>query len=100
MRIVTYSPAFTLVPTYECFNRCSYCNFCTNPEEDVWLTLDRAREILTTLQGKEVTEILILSAEVHPHSKRRKDWLQLIYDIAHLALSMGFFPHSNVGPKL
>ncbi|AUC61188.1 7,8-didemethyl-8-hydroxy-5-deazariboflavin synthase subunit CofG [Cyanobacterium sp. HL-69] len=98
MRIVTYSPAFTLVPTYECFNRCSYCNFRTNPEEDVWLTLDRAREILTTLQGKEVTEILILSGEVHPHSKRRKDWLQLIYDIAHLALSMGFFPHSNVGP--
>ncbi|MFN7513027.1 MAG: 7,8-didemethyl-8-hydroxy-5-deazariboflavin synthase subunit CofG, partial [Microcystis sp.] len=26
-RIVTYSPSHTLVPTYECFNRCSYCNF-------------------------------------------------------------------------
>ncbi|MGY6528906.1 MAG: 7,8-didemethyl-8-hydroxy-5-deazariboflavin synthase subunit CofG [Cyanobacterium sp.] len=96
--IVTYSPAFTLVPTYECFNRCSYCNFRTDPQQDVWLTLGKAREILSTLKGKEVTEILILSGEVHPLSKRRRDWLQLIYDIAHLALSMGFFPHSNVGP--
>ncbi|MBE9222204.1 7,8-didemethyl-8-hydroxy-5-deazariboflavin synthase subunit CofG [Cyanobacterium stanieri LEGE 03274] len=98
MRLVTYSPAFTLVPTYECFNRCSYCNFRTDPKQDLWLTLDKAREILTSLQGKEVTEILILSGEVHPQSNRRKDWLKRIYDIAHLALSMGFFPHSNVGP--
>lgn len=96
--MVTYSPAFTLVPTYECFNRCSYCNFRTEPGQDSWLTLSEAEKILASLRGREVTEILILSGEVHPQSKRRGDWLQLIYDIADLALSMGFFPHSNVGP--
>lgn len=96
--MVTYSPAFTLVPTYECFNRCSYCNFRAEPGQDSWLTLSEAEKILASLRGKEVTEILILSGEVHPQSKRRGDWLQLIYDIADLALSMGFFPHSNVGP--
>lgn len=96
--MVTYSPAFTLVPTYECFNRCSYCNFRTEPGQDSWLTLSEAEKILASLRGKEVTEILILSGEVHPQSKRRGDWLRLIYDMADLALSMGFFPHSNVGP--
>ncbi|MFM6785145.1 MAG: 7,8-didemethyl-8-hydroxy-5-deazariboflavin synthase subunit CofG, partial [Dolichospermum sp.] len=29
--IVTYSPAYTIVPTYECFNRCTYCNFRSEP---------------------------------------------------------------------
>ena len=96
-KLITYSPAFTLVPTYECFNRCSYCNFRTAPYQDLWLTLDKAREILISLEGKGVTEILILSGEVHPHSKRRRDWFNLIYDLGELALSMGFFPHSNVG---
>jgi 2-iminoacetate synthase ThiH len=31
---ITYSPAITLVPTYECFNRCQYCNFRTDPGQD------------------------------------------------------------------
>ena len=96
--LITYSPAFTLVPTYECFNRCSYCNFRTEPNQDLWLTRDEARKILASLPGSGVTEILILSGEVHPSSTRRQDWLQLIYDLADLALSMGFYPHSNVGP--
>jgi len=95
---ITYSPAFTLVPTYECFNRCSYCNFRTEPDQDLWLTRGEAKKILASLEGRGVTEILILSGEVHPNSKRRQDWLQLIYDLGDLALSMGFYPHSNVGP--
>ena len=24
---VTYSPSYTMVPSYECFNMCTYCNF-------------------------------------------------------------------------
>ncbi|MGH2414547.1 MAG: 7,8-didemethyl-8-hydroxy-5-deazariboflavin synthase subunit CofG, partial [Microcystaceae cyanobacterium] len=97
-RIITYSPAYTLVPTYECFNRCTYCNFRTNPGQSPWLSLTEARHKLATLQSQGVSEILILSGEVHPHSSRRKDWMQRIYDLCQLALSMGFLPHTNAGP--
>lgn len=103
-KLVTYSPAYTLVPTYECFNRCTYCNFRLNPGEDSWLTLEAAEEILRSLHahslslGQTVIEILILSGEVHPKSVRRSAWIQHIYELCDLALSFGFLPHTNVGP--
>ncbi|MEP0856869.1 7,8-didemethyl-8-hydroxy-5-deazariboflavin synthase subunit CofG [Trichocoleus sp. DQ-U1] len=97
-RIVTYSPAYTVVPTYECFNRCSYCNFRTDPGKSPWLTLSEAERILRSLTSQNVCEILILSGEVHPHSSRRQAWFQHIYDLCELALSMGFLPHTNAGP--
>jgi FO synthase subunit 1 len=97
-RVVTYSPAYTLVPTYECFNRCSYCNFRVDPGTDSWLSLEHARTTLRQLQTQGVIEILILSGEVHPHSSRRKAWLQHIYTLCQLALELGFLPHTNVGP--
>jgi FO synthase subunit 1 len=96
--VVTYSPAYTIVPTYECFNHCSYCNFRRNIHQSPWLELKTAQTILTNLQSQGVIEILILSGEVHPQSSRRQAWLQLIYDLAELALSLGFLPHTNVGP--
>jgi FO synthase subunit 1 len=95
---VTYSPAYTLVPTYECFNRCSYCNFRTDPGKSPWLTLADAESKLIKLQSQGVCEILVLSGEVHPHSSRRQEWFQRIYDICELALSLGFLPHTNAGP--
>ncbi len=95
---ITYSPAYTIVPTYECFNRCSYCNFRVDPGQNNWMTIDRATQILTDLQGTGICEILILSGEVHPQSLRRQAWLDLIYDLCQLALDFGFLPHSNVGP--
>jgi 7,8-didemethyl-8-hydroxy-5-deazariboflavin synthase len=98
MQIVTYSPAYTIVPTYECFNRCSYCNFRVDPGADNWMTLDRATQILTKLQGTNICEILILSGEVHPQSSRRQAWIDRIYDLGNLALEMGFLPHTNAGP--
>ncbi|MFB2968309.1 7,8-didemethyl-8-hydroxy-5-deazariboflavin synthase subunit CofG [Aerosakkonema sp. BLCC-F183] len=97
-RTVTYSPAYTLVPTYECFNRCAYCNFRFDPGKSPWLTLPDAEILLKSLQNKGICEILILSGEVHPRSSRRQAWFQLIYDLCQLALSMGFLPHTNVGP--
>lgn len=97
-RQVTYSPAYTIVPTYECFNRCSYCNFRVDAGNDDWLSLEQTENILKTLDKGKVTEILVLSGEVHPRSSRRKLWLQRIYDICQIALSMGFLPHTNVGP--
>jgi 7,8-didemethyl-8-hydroxy-5-deazariboflavin synthase len=97
-RIVTYSPAYTVVPTYECFNRCSYCNFRTEPGKSPWLTLAEAEGKLSKLKCQGVCEILILSGEVHPHSSRREAWFRRIYDICELALSLGFLPHTNAGP--
>jgi 7,8-didemethyl-8-hydroxy-5-deazariboflavin synthase len=97
-RRVTYSPAYTLVPTYECFNRCSYCNFRTDPGQSPWMALDVAESQLRSLQSQGVIEILILSGEVHPLSARRSDWCQRIYDLCDLALDLGFLPHTNAGP--
>ncbi|HBB32445.1 MAG TPA: 7,8-didemethyl-8-hydroxy-5-deazariboflavin synthase subunit CofG [Cyanobacteria bacterium UBA8803] len=97
-RTVTYSPAYTLVPTYECFNRCTYCNFRADPGQSPWLTLSDAEHKLRLLQHQGVSEILILSGEVHPHSSQRQSWFQRIYDLGELALDWGFLPHTNAGP--
>jgi FO synthase subunit 1 len=97
-RTVTYSPAYTLVPTYECFNRCVYCNFRTEPGKSPWLQLADAERKLRQLQTQDVSEILILSGEVHPHSSRRSEWIERIYELCKLALSLGFLPHTNAGP--
>lgn len=96
-RVVTYSPAYTLVPTYECFNRCTYCNFRTDPGESAWISLKAAETVLKKLQNQGVCEILILSGEVHPHSSRRQAWFELIYHLCEQALAMGFLPHTNAG---
>ncbi|MEL6462675.1 MAG: 7,8-didemethyl-8-hydroxy-5-deazariboflavin synthase subunit CofG [Cyanobacteria bacterium J06621_15] len=95
---VTYSPAYTIVPTYECFNRCTYCNFRTDPGNDSWMSLSTAENIFKRLKNQNVCEILILSGEVHLNSSRREKWFNLIYDLCELALSMGFLPHTNAGP--
>lgn len=97
-RTITYSPAYTLVPTYECFNRCTYCNFRVDPGQDEWMSLEKAEQILRSLQSQGVIEILILSGEVHPQHSRRSAWLQRIYDLGELALQLGFLPHTNAGP--
>ncbi len=96
--LVTYSSAYTLVPTYECFNRCSYCNFRVDPGKSSWMSLSTAETLLKRLQAQGICEILILSGEVHPHSSRRQAWFQLVYDLCEVALAMGFLPHTNAGP--
>ena len=97
-QVITYSPAYTVVPTHECFNRCAYCNFRVDPGVDSWLSLEQAEVQLRRLQNQGVIEILILSGEVHPHSSRRQSWFQRIYDLCELALALGFLPHTNAGP--
>lgn len=97
-QVVTYSPALTLVPTYECFNRCSYCNFRVDPRGDTWLTIAEAKRRLDKARSQGIIEILILSGEVHPQSQRRADWLEHIFNLCQLALQMGFLPHTNAGP--
>lgn len=96
--IVTYSPAITVVPTYECFNRCSYCNFRVDPLQDSWLSPSAVRERLAAARSQGMIEVLVLSGEVHPQSPRRRQWLQHIGNICKIAVEMGFLPHTNVGP--
>ncbi|KOP25165.1 radical SAM protein [Hapalosiphon sp. MRB220] len=98
MKKITYSSAYTIVPTYECFNRCTYCNFRTDPGQSPWLTIIAAEKIFKQLQNQKVCEILILSGEIHPQSSRRLEWFQRIYGLCELALKMGFLPHTNAGP--
>ncbi|MDJ1175212.1 7,8-didemethyl-8-hydroxy-5-deazariboflavin synthase subunit CofG [Roseofilum capinflatum] len=98
LRTVTYSPAYTLVPTYECFNECTYCNFRVAPGQDSGLDRAEAQGILASLSGWGISEILILSGEVHPASPRRRSWFKRIAALGELALSYGFLPHTNVGP--
>ncbi|MEB3230758.1 MAG: 7,8-didemethyl-8-hydroxy-5-deazariboflavin synthase subunit CofG [Leptolyngbyaceae bacterium] len=98
MVTVTYSPAYTVVPTYSCYNRCSYCNFRVDADRSPLLTLDAVRQQLVSLPTQDVIEILILSGEVHPHSSQRSHWFQRIFQICELALDLGFLPHTNVGP--
>ncbi|MBD1842426.1 7,8-didemethyl-8-hydroxy-5-deazariboflavin synthase subunit CofG [Cyanobacteria bacterium FACHB-63] len=97
MRSITYSPAYTIVPTYECFNRCAYCNFRTEPGQDEWLSLSQAEKTLERLQSQNVIEILILSGEVHPQHPLRSAWFDRIFALCELALSMEFLPHTNAG---
>ncbi len=97
-RVVTYSPAITLVPTYECFNRCQYCNFRSDPGQDKWLTLDEARDRLKRAKAQGLIEVLILSGEVHPASPRRRAWFEHLYALGKLALNEGLLPHTNAGP--
>ncbi|QJB24716.1 7,8-didemethyl-8-hydroxy-5-deazariboflavin synthase subunit CofG [Limnospira fusiformis] len=97
-RLVSYSPAYTIVPTYECFNRCSYCNFRKEPGDSPWLTMAEMKQELAGLCEQGVVEILILSGEVHPNSPRREAWCDRIYELCDEALNWGFLPHTNAGP--
>ncbi len=96
--IITYSSALTVVPTYECFNRCTYCNFRVAPGQDRWLTLAQLEQHLARAKAHNLSEILVLSGEVHPKSPRRLAWFQHILTICERALQEGLLPHTNVGP--
>jgi 7,8-didemethyl-8-hydroxy-5-deazariboflavin synthase len=95
--IITYSPAYTLVPTYECFNRCTYCNFRADLGTRPAMSLEMADRHLLSLQSTGIIEILILSGEVHPESAARSAWFHRLYAFAELALQRGFLPHTNAG---
>lgn len=97
-RQVTYSPAYTLVPTYECFNRCTYCNFRVDPGQNQWLSLEEAERRLREMRDRGVIEILVLSGEVHPNSSRRSAWVQHIEELCRLAIALDLLPHTNAGP--
>ena len=94
---ITYSAAYTLVPTYECFNRCTYCNFRQDPGA-AWSSIALARQQLQWAKERGICEVLVMSGEVHPRSDRRSAWLERIYQLCELALDLDLLPHTNVGP--
>lgn len=96
-KVITYSSAYTLVPTYECFNRCTYCNFRHDIGTSGWMSLELATLTLRSLPTT-ICEILILSGEVHPQSRDRMAWFEHLYDLCDRAIELGFLPHTNVGP--
>ena len=96
-KVITYSSAYTLVPTYECFNRCTYCNFRHDIGTSGWMSLESATLTLRSLPTT-ICEILILSGEVHPQSRDRMAWFEHLYALCERAIELGFLPHTNVGP--
>ncbi len=96
--VITYSPAHTIVPTYECFNRCSYCNFRVDVGKEESISIEETKKALQKLDKNSVAEILILAGEIHPLSKDRLKWFTKVYKVCELSLSLGFLPHTNVGP--
>ena len=96
--VITYSPAYTIVPTYECFNRCSYCNFRLDPGTDEFLSRSHLVKTVESLDKQRVAEILVLSGEVHPASSRRRSWVTKLQEVCELSLASGFLPHTNAGP--
>ena len=96
--VITFSPAHTVVPTYECFNRCSYCNFRVSPGRGTFLARIDILNILQKLDYQKIAEVLVLSGEVHPASERRAEWFTKVQEVCEVALVHGFLPHTNVGP--
>ncbi|KAK4529433.1 hypothetical protein CCYA_CCYA01G0290 [Cyanidiococcus yangmingshanensis] len=97
LRRVTWSKACTIVPTYECFNRCSYCNFRRDYPSG-WISLSETERVSRKHRDAGAIEALIMSGEVHPSSSRRVKWLGHIAEVCKVALHNGLLPHINVGP--
>ena len=96
-KVITYSSAYTLVPTYECFNRCTYCNFRYDIGTLGWMSLAAATLKLRSLPTS-ICEILVMSGEVNPQSPGRAAWFEHIFTLCERAIELGFLPHTNVGP--
>ncbi|KAH8070977.1 hypothetical protein JL720_11591 [Aureococcus anophagefferens] len=66
--VVTYSSCYTVVPTYECFNKCAYCSFrapIAGGRGD-WKSKDDVRADLERVAASGVCEVLVLAGEVGP----------------------------------
>eukprot|EP00667_Euglena_gracilis_P013470 EG_transcript_13882 len=107
--VVTFSRSFTIIPTYECFNRCTYCNFRKDPTQvprhtpaevhPGWLTVEAAEATLDSLKATPpIVELLVMAGEVPPTSRLRAAWHQRIADVCRAGLRRGLLPHTNVGP--
>eukprot|EP00188_Purpureofilum_apyrenoidigerum_P002080 Plantae.Rhodophyta-Purpureofilum_apyrenoidigerum.ctg22405.p1 GENE.Plantae.Rhodophyta-Purpureofilum_apyrenoidigerum.ctg22405~~Plantae.Rhodophyta-Purpureofilum_apyrenoidigerum.ctg22405.p1 ORF type:complete len:327 (+),score=46.96 Plantae.Rhodophyta-Purpureofilum_apyrenoidigerum.ctg22405:150-1130(+) len=98
-RIVTYSKSRTIVPTFECFNRCAYCTFRVDAPAK-YISESSLQRQLDCAVEEGTKELLVLSGEVHPRSRRRSSWFQTILHVCRSAMDRGLLPHTNAGPLL
>ena len=73
-----------------------YCNFRKKPRTSPWLTVESARSKLEMQRSKGVREVLIMSGEIHPLSRRRKPWIERVIELCETALAMGLHPVSEL----
>ena len=71
---VTYSACYTVVPTYQCFNSCSYCTFKApvSTKRPDWKATETMREDMAAVVDDGVCELLVLAGEVRPASARSR----------------------------
>lgn len=99
---MTYSSCYTVVPTYECFNKCAYCSFrapIAGGRGD-WKSKDDVRADLERVAASGVCEVLVLAGEVRFDSPKRRAWHAMMVDACEAALELDLLPHTNVGPLL
>ena len=98
--VVTYSECYTVVPTYECFNNCTYCSFKEpiSTKRPRWKDLEAMRDDLAAVVDDGVCEVLVLGGEVRPDAPNRKAWHALAVAVCEAALDLGLLPHTNIGP--
>ena len=104
-KAVTVSACYTLVPTFECYNSCGYCNFRSGPprgDAARWLSVDDAVARLRArlAEGASIVEVLVLAGEVHPTANPplRAAWHRRALELCEAALDLGLLPHTNIGP--
>jgi len=100
LRVITWSPSVTLVPTRFCFNICAYCSFrrLPNPSEPLTDALSDAQALAALKNRPRAAEVLLLSGEVAPSSPQRRAWFSRLLALSRLALTEGRLPHTNAGP--
>ncbi len=57
----------------------------------------RALKLGTPSIHSQVSEVLVLSGEVHPASPHRRAWHAMLVAVCEAALDRGFLPHTNAG---
>ncbi|KAH8060831.1 hypothetical protein JL721_9054 [Aureococcus anophagefferens] len=100
--VVTYSSCYTVVPTYECFNKCAYCSFrapIAGGRGD-WKSKDDVRADLERVAASGVCEVLVLAGEVRFDSPKRRAWHAMMVDACEAALELDLLPHTNVDARV
>ena len=104
-KAVTVSACYTLVPTFECYNACGYCNFRSGPprgDAARWLSVDDAVARLRArlAEGAAIVEVLVIAGEVHPTANPalRAAWHRRAIELCEAVLDLGLLPHTNIGP--
>jgi len=102
MEVVTFSRNVFLPLTRTCRNRCSYCGFRRND----FKLMSRDEVVRMLCNARNAVEALFTfgeKPEVYPEFRKKlrsmgcSSFLDYVRDMNHLAVKMGFLPHTNAG---